>query len=177
MVLFFALLMSVSLIALFAGWRLTRNSNSDVNRIELFLSGEPLADHYRPLHRLLHKTDWKYLAAQPGMTNARIRHFRAQRRKLFRQYLSSLVSDFGSLCFLVRALMVQSAVDRPDLHESLSRLRTAFYKAVVSIHFHLLIHAVGFSNVTIEAGELTRALEALSSQARMLQLSALPSFA
>jgi hypothetical protein len=177
MLLFFALLMSVSLIALFAGWRLTRSSHSDVHRIELFLSGEPIADHYRPLGRLLAKTDWQYLAAQPGMTQSRIRQFRAQRRKLFRQYLSGLVSDFGSLCFLVRALMVQSAVDRPDLHQSLSQIRTAFYKAVVMIHFHLLIHAAGFSNVTIEAGELTRALEALSAQARMLQLSASPSFA
>jgi hypothetical protein len=177
MLLFFALLITVSLIALFAGWRLTRNSHSDVHRIELFLSGEPLADHYRPLGRLLQKTDWKYLAAQPGMTQARIRQFQAQRRKLFRQYLSSLISDFGSLCFLVRALMVQSAVDRPDLHQSLSSIRTAFYKSVVAIHFHLLIHAAGFSNITIEVGELTRAIEALSAQARMLQLSSSPSFA
>jgi hypothetical protein len=177
MLLFFALLMTVSLIALFAGWRLTRSSRSDVHRIELFLSGEAIADHYRPLGRLLHKTDWKYLSAQPGMSQARIRQFRAQRRKLFRQYLSSLISDFGSLCFLVRVLMVQSAVDRPDLHNSLSRIQTTFYKNVVMVHCQLLIHAVGISSVNIEAGELTRAVEALIAQARMLQLSASPSFA
>jgi hypothetical protein len=177
MLLFIALLMSMSLVALFAGWRLTRSSHSDVHRIELFLSGEAIADHYRPLGRLLQKTDWKYLSSQPGMTRVRIRQFRAHRRKLFRQYLSNLISDFGSLCFLVRALMVQSAVDRPDLHQSLSRIRIAFYKTVVTIHFHLLVHAVGFSNVTIEAGELMRALETLSAQARILQLSSAPSFA
>lgn len=177
MLLFFALLMSVSLIALFAGWRLTRSSHSDVHRIELFLSGDAIADHYRPLGRLLQNTDWKYLSSQPGMTQGRIRQFRAQRRKLFRQYLSNLVADFGSLCFLVRAMMVQSSVDRPDLHRSLSRIRNTFYMAVLSVHFRLLIHATGLTDTTIELGELMRALEALSAQARMLQLSSTPSLA
>jgi hypothetical protein len=177
MLLFFALVILVSLIALFVGWRLTSSSQSDVHRIELFLSGEPIADHYRPLGRLLQNTEWQYLSAQPGMSQTRIRQFRAQRRKLFRHYLSNLTSDFGSLCFLVRALMVQSPVDRPDLHRSLRTIRNAFYMAVFKIHVRLFVHAVGLSTVTIEAGELTRALEALSAQARTLQLSSAPAFA
>jgi hypothetical protein len=178
MVLFFALMFLVSLTSLLVGWRrVTRGSQFDVNRIELFVSGEPIADHYRPLERLLQKTDWEYLASQPGMTAARIRQLRTQRRKLFRQYLGNLVSDFGALCFLVKALMIQSSVDRPDLARSLRQAKTSFYRAVVQIQLRLLIHAVGFPTVTIEVGDLTRALEALSAQARMLQLSSEPSFA
>jgi hypothetical protein len=177
MLLFFALLMSVSLIALLVGRRLTRGSQSDVHRLELFLSGEPIADHYRPLARLLQKTDWAYLSSQPGMTPGRIRQFRAQRRKLFRQYLSSLVEDFGALCLLVKAMMVQSSVDRPDLSKALSKIRTTFYLAVMRIHCHLLLQAVGFADVAVEAGELLRSLEALIAQARTLQLSSAPSVA
>ena len=177
MVLFFALLFLVSITALLFGRRLTRGSHCDVNRIELFVSGEPIVDHYRPLERLLQKTDWEYLASQPGMTSARIRQLRTQRRKLFRQYLASLIGDFGALCFLVKALMVQSSVDRPDLARSLRQAKTTFYRAVVQIQLCLFIHAVGFPTVAIEVGDLTRALEALSAQARMLQLSSEPSFA
>jgi hypothetical protein len=177
MLLFIALLFLVSLAALFVGRRLTRVSRCDVDRIELFLSGEPVADHYRPLERLLQRTDWEYLSAQPGMTSSKIRQFRSQRRKLFRQYLSSLAGDFGSLCFLVKALMVQSSVDRPDLAQSLSKAKTTFYAAMVRIQLHLLVHAVGFPTVAIEVGDLTRALEAISAQARILQVSAEPTFA
>jgi hypothetical protein len=177
MLLFLALLTLVSISALVIGRRLTRGGNCDVNRIEMFLSGEPIADHYRPLERLLQKTDVEYLSSRPGMTAAKIRDFRTQRRKIFRQYLSGLVSDFGALCFLVKALMVQSAVDRPDLARSLRRAKTTFYRAVIRIQFNLLIQAVGFSEVTIEIGDLTRALEAMGAQARMLQLSSAPTFA
>jgi len=177
MLLSFALVVCLCLVALLAVRLLTRGGQCDVNRVELFLSGEGIADHYRPLERLLQKTDWQYLAAQPGMTSSRIRAFRAKRRQVFRQYLSSLIADFGALCFLVKGLMVQSSVDRSDLAHSLSKLRNAFYWAVATTHFSLFLHAIGFSTVTIEVGSLTRALEALTAQARMLQLSAEPSLA
>jgi hypothetical protein len=172
-----ALVICFSLIALLAVRRLTRGSQCDVNRIELFLSGEVIADHYRPLEKLLQKTDWQYLSRQPGMTPAKVRRFRAERRRIFRQYLSHLISDFGALCFLVKALMVQSAVDRSDLAQTLSRTRKAFYWAVATTHLSLLAHAVGLTPVNIEVGSLTRALESLSAQTRMLQLSSAPSLA
>lgn len=177
MPLFFALLLLVSLSALLVGRWLMRGAHCDVDRIELFVSGEPIANHYRPLERLLLQTDWQYLSRQPGMTSARIRQFRTQRRKLFRQYLSSLIGDFSAICMLIKALMVQSSEDRPDLSRSLSRAKTAFYMAIVGIHLRLLVHAVGFPSITIEVGDLTRALEAISAQARMLQLSSEPTFA
>jgi len=177
MLLSLALVICFSLIALLAVRLLTRGSQCDVNRIELFLSGEGIADHYRPLERLLQKTDWEYLSSQPGMTSAKVRRFRAERRRIFRQYLSHLIADFGALCFLVKALMVQSAVDRSDLAVTLSRTRNAFYWAVATTHLSLMAHAVGFPTVKIEVGSLTRALESISAQARTLQLSAAPSFA
>jgi hypothetical protein len=177
MILFFALLLLVSVIALFIGRALTRTGQSDAHRIELFLSGEPITDQYRPLQKLLQKADWQFLSSQPGVTPATVRQFRAQRRKLFRHYLSNLVSDFGVLCFLIRSLMVQSAVDRPDLSAALRKVRTTFYSTVVRIHVHLVADAVGIPEVSIDATELVRALESLSAQARMLQLATEPSLA
>ena len=171
MILFFVLLLMVSLVVFLIGRGLSRVGQSDAHRVELLLSGEALTDHYRPLEKLLQKTDSQYLSAQPGVTEALVRHFRSQRRKIFRQYLSSLVSDFGVLCFLVQSLMVQSAIDRPDLSIALRKLRTAFYFAVVKVHFRLLVDATGFPPVSIDARDLIRVFDSLSAQARTLQIS------
>jgi hypothetical protein len=96
---------------------------------------------------------------------------------LFRQYLSNLTADFGALCFLTKALMVQSPVSRPDLSNALSRTRRSFYWTVVKIQLVLASQAVGLPSVSVDGSELLNAFNELCAQARTLQISAEPSLA
>jgi hypothetical protein len=50
MILFFVLLLMVSLVVFLIGRGLSRVGQSDAHRVELLLSGEALTDHYRPLN-------------------------------------------------------------------------------------------------------------------------------
>jgi hypothetical protein len=174
---FFILALSVPLIliAVLPIRCLSGGGQCDADRIELFLSGESLSDHYRPLERLLRNSDVQFLASQPGVTPSRVRQFRAQRRKLFRQYLASLVADFGAVCFLMKALMIQSAMDRPDLYRALRKARLSFFASLFQIEIRLCAHAIGFSGISIETRGLLIAMEAIGSQARMLQFNPAPS--
>jgi hypothetical protein len=129
------------------------------------------------MERLLRESDWQYLSKQPGFTPSRIRKIQAQRRAIFRRYMESMNGDFAALCLLVRSLMVQSAVDRPDLGAALARIRTAYFLTVFRIQISLLAQAVGFQSLQIDISALTRALEELGAQARSFQISSNPSLA
>jgi hypothetical protein len=154
-----------------------RSQPTDCKHLAEFASEGSLADRYQPLTRLLQKTDIDYLSAQRGITPARMRRFRQERRRLFRNYLSSLISDFGGLCVLIRTLMVQSAVDRSDLAETMGTVRRKFYFAVLKIQFRLAIETLGLSTEGIEVPDLMSAFEALTAQARILQMTAETSLA
>lgn len=175
MVLLLAILVILSLLALAVARWLTGGSDTSENRIELILSGDSFSDRYRPMERLLCESDWKFLSTQPGFTSSRIREIRAKRRNLFRRYLNCVNGDFGAMCVLVRALMVQSATDRPDLARALFRIRVSFFYTLLKIQLRLAAHAVGVPAIHIDVQALTSTLEQIGSCARSLQLAAEPS--
>ena len=152
------------------------NANSGA-KLEQLLSGESLADRYRPMERLLRSSDWAYLSKQPGFTPAKIRKIRSQRRGIFRQYLAGMNGDFSALCLLVRALMVQSPVDRSDLASALGGIQRAYYSSVIKIQVKLVAQAIGVSSAEIDTTALTRVLERLAEEARSLSASESPVFA
>ena len=47
---------------------------------------------YRPMLRLLSEDDYKFFAAQPGVTPKAVEQFRRERRRVFKSYLRNLVT-------------------------------------------------------------------------------------
>jgi hypothetical protein len=171
MVLVFLVLAAFTFLILFIGRWLTRSSDGAANRVEQILSDESFVDRYRPMERLLRESDWQYLSTQPGFTSRRINKIRAQRRDLFRRYLDSLNGDFGAMCLLVRALMVQSDIDRPELSSALFRIRMTFFCTLLKVRLRLVAHAIGVPAIQIDATALTASLEQIGAFARGLQLT------
>ena len=125
------------------------------------------ADRYRPMLRLLSDEDLNFIPTKSGLR----RSLRARRRELFRSYLRCLARDYAHLLAGVRAAMVRSGMDRPELAHALAKNRTLFLMAMYKVEFRLTLHAVGVGKV--EVAGLVEALEGLRSQVNIL--SAMPS--
>jgi hypothetical protein len=120
------------------------------------------ADRYRPMLRLLSEDDLAFVPAD----SKRQRAFRARRRELFRGYLRCLARDYALLLAGVRAAMLQSGVDRPDLAQALAKNRMLFAVAMCKVEFRLALHTAGIGTVDISG--LVEALETLRSQVSVL---------
>jgi len=95
-----------------------------------------------PLERVLDPAEIEFLRSR-GVKEARIRRFRAERRRVFRLCLRSLAKDFKQAQHALKVLLVQSAVDRPDLASGMIALRLTFYRNMVEAKACLLLHACG----------------------------------
>ncbi len=125
-------------------------------------AGENLAIRYRPMERLLDESDYEFLAAQRGIAPQVVSKLRSARRKIFRSYLQSLRSDYSRVSFALKMLMVDSAVDRPDLAKVLMQNKILFTKTLMRVEFQLTLHAMGVG--TVQIGGLIEALEAMRLQ-------------
>jgi hypothetical protein len=121
---------------------------------------------YRPMLRLLDEEDFRFLAAQPGISASTIRELRRERRRVFRAYLRNMVRDFHRLHLAARMTLLYSTEDRSDLAQVLFRQRLTFAWTVLQVEFRLVLHAAGLSPV-----DVTRLLGALDSM--RLNVSAL----
>jgi hypothetical protein len=155
---------------LMAVLRLGPMFGQDLKRSESVLSDDRLASRYRPMDRLLRESEWDYLASQPGFDSARIRTIKSERRKLFRGYLKCMSADFASVCYLIRVLMVQSPVARPDLAKAIGKFRLQYAIALMRVEVRLLAHTAGVTSVAIDVSGLTSSLEQLGAQLRSLQV-------
>ena len=124
------------------------------------------AARYRPMQRLLHEEDYSFLASLPGCDRRLLRRLRGQRRKLFRRYLACLTRDFSRVCGAIRMLMVCSAQDRPDLAIILYKQQALFAVGLLTVQWHLLLHACGLGNVDVRG--LVRAMEYMRLELRQL---------
>ena len=77
--------------------------------------------------RLLDEADYKFLASQPGYSKKFIENLRAERRAIFRAYLSNLVRDFHRLHMAARMVLVYAPQDRSDFALTLVRTACDFY--------------------------------------------------
>src|SRR5438270_1890920 len=96
-------------------------------------------ESYRPMERLLNEADYEFLASQPGYHSGIARELRAERRKIFRVYLRSLIRDFNVLMRLAERMLVYSEQDRPDLARAIFGLRRQFFMNVIAIEIRLAL--------------------------------------
>lgn len=113
---------------------------------------------YKPMLRLLSREDLQFVSSAPELK----KDLRASRRRIFRAYLRCLSKDYSRLLGGVRWIMVNSAVDRPDLAILLSRQRRAFAVAMCRIEWMLALHAAGFDNVKVDVSGLVDAIDNLT---------------
>jgi hypothetical protein len=97
-------------------------------------------ERYRPMLRLLDDEEIRILRLTPGFTPRMERRLRIQRCRLFREYLSDLDADFKLVCAALRALLVQSQNDRPDLALTLVRSQAAFAYGKFTVQTRLLLY-------------------------------------
>ena len=100
-------------------------------------------ERYRPMLRLLDESDLRFLRRQPGFDRGMARRLRRQRCQIFRGYLNSLSDDYRKMCGTLRVLMVNSAVDRPDLAAALTRKQSEFRLCMLRARWRLLMYRWG----------------------------------
>jgi hypothetical protein len=115
---------------------------------------------YRPMERLLDPAEEAFVEAAAGRSAAR--HFRSQRRRIFRCYLRSLERDFGKTCAAVRFLLAHSETDRPELASALMKQQATFAMAVFAVRVRLLLHAAGVGTVDVRG--LVGALDTMRAE-------------
>jgi len=126
-------------------------------------------DRYRPMERLFSDEDYRFLADQPGYSPRLARRLKAERRRIFRQYLRSLGRDFNRLYTAARFLILQSPEDRPDLVTALLRQRLVFRYAMAVVHWRLALQTLGIG--TVDVSGLVRALEQMGQQFRQASVA------
>ncbi len=124
---------------------------------------------YKPMERLLCEDDFRFLAAQKGFEPKIARRLRAERRKIFREYLRCLSRDFGRLEAAVRLFMVHAMEDRPELAKALLRQRLAFTYGIIAAECRLVMHTFGIGTVDIR--NLVGSLDMMRIQAGQLAVA------
>jgi hypothetical protein len=127
---------------------------------------------YRPMLRLLSEDDYKFFAAQRGITAQAVRRFRQERRRVFRSYLRNLVREFHRLHLAARMSLIYSAVDRPELAQTLLKQRVTFAGAVMMIEYRLVLHTFGIG--AVDVSRLLGSLEDMRMNVSFLAASQQP---
>ena len=108
------------------------------------------------MRRLLSTEEEEYFMQSTEGSQYRRDEFRAERRRLFREYLKLITSDFSRLSQGVRLCLVHATEDRsPEISRLLSlewSLRKLLWKAEISLMFHWL--GVQPVNATLLINEL-----------------------
>jgi hypothetical protein len=122
----------------------------------------PAAARYRPMLRLLSDDDIAFASSDKRL----VKKLRAQRNRLFRDYLRCLTKDYGRLLAGIRLAMVNSGVDRPDLARALAANQTRFALALCRIECRVFLHQFGIGKVDISG--LVDAIDVLRAQVSIL---------
>ena len=115
---------------------------------------------YRPMERLLSEDDFQFLAKKSGVDSCVIERLRAQRRSVFRAYLSQMSRDFSRLQAIGKLMVLYSPYDRPDLAEALLRQEFRFRRAWATMHVRLVLHSFGVG--TVEVNHLIQPIQQLT---------------
>src|ERR1700687_4993862 len=93
----------IGLAVVFLYKTLASRHNNEVPMDELLVLSP---DKYRPMTRLLQEEDFQFLSSQPGFSPRLGRHFRTERRRIFRGYLRSLSKDFSRVSMACQMLII-----------------------------------------------------------------------
>jgi|SRR5579871_908333 len=126
-------------------------------------------ESYAPMERLLDRTDFAFLEAQPGSTPKTVKRLLRQRRTIFKQYLTLLERDFGRLVALGKSLMVYSKEDKAELGRALFRLQVAFFFAVIVVRCKLALYPWGWT--ALDVPRLMHSIERMGEQVRGMAMN------
>ncbi len=154
-----------------ACWRLRESLPPGAVPSELQLTKDPsvsTAQFYRPMERLLADDDFEFLSRRTDMGRDVLNKMRADRRRIFRQYLFSISTDFSDLTSRLRAIMVDSPHSREDLAATIFKSRVLFAAALVVIEGRLFLHACGVCTIRISARNLVEGLAQMQRELEQL---------
>jgi hypothetical protein len=140
--------------------RLLRRSNMEEVTPE-WLENFTTAAYY-PMEGLLADEDFRFLSRQPGFDFSLYRKLRADRLRIFRQYLNRLIGDFNRLHAVARFLVAQGSEDRSEVASQLILLRLRFSVSVLRVEASYLLCRFGWRPLAI--GNLIARLEDMSGQ-------------
>lgn len=98
---------------------------------------------------LLADEDFTFLSRQPGFDLSLYRKLRRERLRIFRQYLTRMISDFNRLHLVTRTLIAQSPDDRSELFGKLIRLKLRFSVALIRAEASYLLCRFGLSSLPV----------------------------
>ena len=153
-----ALVLLITLAALL--WRLVSRTNDLADTAEWFADFS--MDSYAPMERLLDRSDFKFLEAQPGYEPQIGARLLKQRKKLFLGYLYALIGDFNRLVGVARSMIVHSSQDRAEFAETLWRQQASFYLAVCAVRVRVAIYPVAWA--ALDVSKLVQTLEGVRNQ-------------
>jgi hypothetical protein len=126
------------------------------------------AFRYTPMRRLLSAEEEEYWVRSNGDTKARREEFRAERRRLFREYLGLISADFQRLSQGARLSIVHAAEDRSADIEQLLTLEWSLRKMLWMAHVRVGLHWLGLKPV--EPTEIINALQGFEFSLREIRV-------
>jgi hypothetical protein len=124
---------------------------------------------YLPMRRLLSAEEEEFWIQSTDGSPARREEFRSERRRLFREYLRLISSDFGRLSQGVRLAVVHAAEDRSAEVSQLLSLEWSLRKLLWKAELRLMFHWLGVK--PIDATQLINALQGFEFSLREIHLS------
>jgi hypothetical protein len=106
---------------------------------------------YHPMEGLLAEEDFRFLSRQPGFDLSLYRKLRRERIRIFRQYLTRLISDFNRLHLVTRMLVARSTDDRSDLVLKLIWLKVRFSMALIHVEASYWLCRIGLGSLAARA--------------------------
>jgi hypothetical protein len=128
---------------------------------------------YYPMEGLLADEDFRFLSRQPGFDFSLYRKLRADRLRIFRQYLNRLIADFNRLHAVARFLVIQGTEDRSETLKQLIWLRVRFSVAVLRVEANYVLCRFGWRALAL--GNLIARLEDMSGQLNAISAARLAS--
>ena len=122
---------------------------------------------------LLADEDFRFLSRQPGFDFSLYRKLRADRLRIFRQYLNRLIADFNRLHAVARFLVIQGTEDRSETLKQLIWLRVRFSVAVLRVEANYVLCRFGWRALAL--GNLIARLEDMSGQLNAISAARLAS--
>lgn len=123
---------------------------------------------YKAMERLLEEADYQYLAAKSHNNKQLQKRLRDRRVHIFSSYLNCLSQDFTRVCNMIKKVMVDSQVDRPDLAGLLMKQHFVFTFTVLSIEIRLVLYNFGWG--APDGRSLVRSLDNMTAHLRTLSL-------
>jgi hypothetical protein len=107
----------------------------------------------------LESKDISFLVEHPALATTIIRELQGERRRLLREYLRSLRYDFNLTCAAIKAAIVASSQDRPDLVETLFKQQVRFKLRLMWAECSMIIEAIGL--VAVDSDTIIDALDVI----------------